>query len=172
MMSPVFRRVSNSARGDTGSREPSFPGPRPQLMWAALERSGEAETWRKVLPGTTRQVADARRLTHMFLDDTARADDAAWIVGELAANAVRHTRSGGDGGRYVLELSRLGEVARLVVYDLGGGGRPVFTRPPMALDFSEHGYGLRAIAQLAYRTGVRGNSAVGHAVWAELLLDG
>ena len=64
-------------------------------MWAALERSGEAETWRKVLPGTTRQVADARRLTHMFLDDTARADDAAWIVGELAANAVRHTRSGG-----------------------------------------------------------------------------
>jgi hypothetical protein len=43
---------------------------------------------------------------------------------------------------------------------------------PTALDFSEHGYGLHAIMRPAYRTGVRGNSAVGHAVWAELLLDG
>ncbi len=165
-------RVDPRVPGDDGPRRPALPEPRPEVMWAALDRPGEAETWRKVFPGTTRQVSDARRLAQMFLDDTTRAGDAAWITGELAANAVRHTRSGVDGGMYVLELSRLGEVARIVVYDLGGGGRPVFTRPLTALNLSEHGYGLLAITQLADRAGVRGNPAVGHAVWAELLLDG
>ncbi|MEV5410127.1 ATP-binding protein [Thermopolyspora sp. NPDC052614] len=152
------------------SREPGFPEPCPERLWAALRRPGEVETWRKVFPGTARHVADARRLARVFLNDTSRADDAAWITGELAANAARHTRSGEDGGTYVLELCRVGELARIVVCDLGGGGRPVFTRPPAGLNLTEHGYGLPAVARLARGTGVRGCPAVGHAVWAELLL--
>jgi serine/threonine-protein kinase RsbW len=138
------------------SREPGFPEPCPERLWAPLSHPGQPETWRKIFPGTSRHIADARRLARTFLDDTPRADDAAWITGELAANASRHTRSGDDGGTYVLELCRIGELARIVVCDLGGGGRPSFTRPPSALNLAEHGYGLPAVARLAHRTGVRG----------------
>ncbi len=159
---------------DDVPQSPAFPEPCPERIWAALGRGdhvGEIVTWRKVFPGTARRVADARALARLFLDDTARAGDAAWVAGELAANAVRHTRSGDDGGTYVLELHRAGDVARIVVYDRGGGGRPTFTRSSAALaSFKEHGYGLYGVGQLAYRTGVCGNPVVGHAVWAELLL--
>jgi anti-sigma regulatory factor (Ser/Thr protein kinase) len=154
------------------SHQESFPEPHPEPLWAAAEHPPEIVAWRKVFPGTAEQVAAARRLTHLFLDDTPHADDAAWIVGELAANAVLHTRSGAAGGRYALELLRTGRVARVVVCDLGGAGRPSFTRTVTGLDLAEHGYGLRTIARLAERTGVRGNPTIGHAVWADLALTG
>jgi len=155
-----------------GMARVELPEPCPELIWAAACRPGEAVTWRKIFPGTTERVAEARRLAGLFLDDTPLADDAAWIVGELAANAVRHTRSGEAGGEYVLELRRTRHLARLTVCDLGGGGRPTFTPAAPGLPYAEHGYGLRAIAQLAARTGVRGTPEYGHAVWADLLLGG
>ncbi len=169
---PSFPDVRIPGVCDGASRDVGFPEPCPERLWAALSRPVEFEIWRKVFPGTARHVADARRLARTFLGDTARADDAAWITGELAANAARHTKSGEDGGTYVLELCRADELARIVVCDLGGGGRPVFTRPLTGLSLAEHGYGLPAVARLACGTGVRGCPAVGHAVWAELLLDG
>jgi Signal transduction histidine kinase regulating citrate/malate metabolism len=156
---------------DVTSR-PELPEPCPELIWAAACRPSEAVTWRKIFPGTAEHVGDARRLTGVFLDDTPYADDAAWIVGELAANAVLHTRSGEPGGQYVLELRRTRRIARLTVCDLGGGGRPSFAPTVPGLPYAEHGYGLRTIAQLAARTGFRGNPAFGHAVWADLLLGG
>jgi serine/threonine-protein kinase RsbW len=147
-----------------------LPEPCPELIWAAAGRPCEAMTWRKVFPGTTDRVTDARRLAGLFLDDTPYADDAAWIVGELAANAVLHSKSGEPGGQYVLELRRTRRIARLTVCDLGGGGRPTFATTPPGLPYAEHGYGLRTIAQLAARAGLRGSPAFGHAVWADLLL--
>ena len=149
-----------------------FPEPRPDRVWATPGHCAGIVTWRKVFPGTARRVADARALARLFLDDTARAGDAAWITGELAANAVRYTRSGADGGTCILELSRAGDLARIVVYDLGGGGRPTFTRSSPTFNLNEHGYGLYGVGELAHRTGVRGNPLVGHAVWAELRLTG
>lgn len=149
---------------------PVFPEPRPDLVWATLDQPGDVTTWRKLFPGTARRVSDARALARLFLDDTERAADAAWITTELAANAVRHTRSGADGGTYLLELNRANNLARIVVYDLGGAGRPTFTRPLSTFNLSEHGYGLYGVTQLAHRTGTRGNPLIGHAVWAELLL--
>ena len=153
-------------------RQVELPEPCPRLIWDAAERPCGIMTWRKVFPGTADRVADARRLAGLFLDDTPHADDAAWIVGELAANAVRHTASGAAGGRYVLELLRTSRAARLAVCDLGGAGRPTFTHAVSGLALAEGGYGLRTIAQLADRAGLRGNPAIGHVVWADLSLDG
>lgn len=153
-------------------RQVELPDPCPKLIWDLAERLDEPATWRKVFPGTADRVTDARRLAGLFLDDTPHADDAAWIIGELAANAVRHTASGAPGGRYVLELSRTPRTARLAVYDLGGGGRPTFAHPVPRLALAEGGYGLRTIAHLANRAGIRGNPATGHVVWADLPLGG
>ncbi len=151
-------------------RQVELPEPCPKLIWDAADRPCGITTWRKVFPGAAERVADARRLASLFLDDTPHADDAAWIVGELASNAVRHTVSGAAHGRYVLELHRTERVARLAVCDLGGGGRPTFAHVVSGLALAEGGYGLRAIAQLAGRAGVRGNPDTGHVVWADLPL--
>jgi len=169
---PYLREAREPGPRDDPRCGAAFPEPRPDRAWAALGRVEGVVTWRKVFPGTARRVAEARALARLFLDDTARAGDAAWIAGELAANAVRHTRSGADGGSYILELGRAGDLARIVVYDLGGGGRPTFTRSLPTFNLDEHGYGLYGVAELAQRTGVRGNPLVGHAVWAELRLGG
>ncbi|MEV5411275.1 ATP-binding protein [Thermopolyspora sp. NPDC052614] len=156
---------------DNAPYRAELPEPRPNLIWAAARHPRDAITWRKIFPGTTEHVADARRLAGLFLNDTPHADDAAWIVGELAANAVLHSASGAPGGHYVLELLRTPRLARLLVCDLGGGSRPTFTQAitaPPALP--EGGYGLRTILRLAIHAGVRGTPATGHAVWADLPL--
>jgi anti-sigma regulatory factor (Ser/Thr protein kinase) len=146
--------------------------PHPEMLWAAVERGCPVTTWRKVFPGTPERASGARRLTRLFLDDTALADDAELIVGELAANATLHTRSGLPGGAYVLELTRTARTARITVYDQGGTTTPVFPGPPTGLaDLHEHGYGLRTVALLAESTGVRGNPAAGHAIWAEVTVS-
>jgi len=158
----------SEAREDAQQPE-TIPQPRPEVLWAALGRRCQVTTWRKLFRGMPEEVTNARRLTRLFFDDTAIGDDAELIVGELAANAVIHTRSGLPGGVYVLELVRTKLTGRITVYDLGGTGTPVFPGPPPDLDaLHEHGHGLRTVALLAAGTGVRGTSATGHAVWAEL----
>lgn len=158
-------------RDDTNHQPTEPPEPCPERVWAGLGALGGMTTWRKLFPGTPEQVSDARRLARIFLDDTSSAVDAEWIVGELAKNAVMHSRSGEPGGVYLLELKRIPVLARLAVYDLGGIGRPTFVRPVTTTGLPETGYGLRAVAQLAIRTGVRGNLTIGHAVWADLPVD-
>ena len=125
--------------------------------------------WRRRFPGRADQIASARGLVRQLLADTACADDAAWVTGELSTNAVVHSRSGGVGGFVLVEVTRCPHVARVAVYDLGGGGTPRVREP--GAQTRECGYGLYGVRLLSVRSGVSGDSANGHVVWAQLALS-
>ncbi|MGP3920859.1 ATP-binding protein [Nonomuraea sp. 10N515B] len=126
-------------------------------------------TWRQAFPGRANQSAPARRMVGRMLADTGRRHDAEWVTAELVANALRHSCSGQARGFFVVEVLRGAGVARIVVYDLGGGSVPDFSRTSgSVLELAEHGRGLAGVAELAVRCGVAGNASTGHAVWVEL----
>ncbi|WP_230864216.1 ATP-binding protein [Streptomyces clavuligerus] len=69
-------------------------------------------------------MPEARYFVAALLQGWSGVDDAQLVVGELAANAVKHTRSGAPGGSFhVTVVFRDGRV-RVVVADQGGGGGP------------------------------------------------
>ncbi|MFB9679028.1 ATP-binding protein [Streptosporangium vulgare] len=117
------------------------------------------------------QAAPARRFVRQAFLDTERADDAEWVAAELVSNALRHTCSGDPGGHFVVEVRRAGHQARIVVYDLGGYGAPRLV-PPAEGELDETGHGLPGVSALAVKVGVSGDSISGHAVWAQIDLNG
>ncbi|MGW0805573.1 ATP-binding protein [Nonomuraea sp. NPDC002799] len=129
--------------------------------------------WRRAFPGRADQSAPARRMVGRLLADTGRMEDARWVAAELVSNALRHSRSGQARGFFVVEVLRGADVVRIVVYDLGGGLVPDFSRTPgSSPELAEHGRGLAGVAELAVRVGAAGDAVTGHAVWAELALTG
>jgi anti-sigma regulatory factor (Ser/Thr protein kinase) len=137
--------------------------------------AGDGLVWRQAFVGRGDQAAPARHLVRLLLRDTVRAEDAEWVAAELASNALHHTKSGARGGFFVVEVARTASVARVTVYDLGGGAVPDFDRAVAAarraeLDLSESGRGLAGAAALADRVGAAGDPVCGHAVWAEFSL--
>ena len=127
--------------------------------------------WRRRFPGRADQIASARGLVRQLLADTACADDAAWVTGELSTNAVVHSRSGRTGGFVLVEVTRCPHVARVAVYDLGGGGTPRVREQRPGTPTRERGYGLYGVRLLSVRSGVSGDSINGHVVWAQLALS-
>jgi hypothetical protein len=133
----------------------------------------EVLVWRRVFPGRMDQAPAARRFARFLLAGTPFADDAELVVGELAGNALRHTRSGRPGGCFTVEVglttARRDPVpvsVLLTVYDLGGGGVPCLA--PGGFSDEECGRGLSIVAALSTRTGHQGGPATGHRVWAYL----
>ncbi|MEU8178625.1 ATP-binding protein [Microbispora hainanensis] len=145
------------------------PGPAlVRRWWSGL---GGPMLWRRRFPGREDQVTAARKMVRLLLEDTLRASDAEWITAELAANTLLHSRSGLAGGFFLVEVLRGLHMARITVYDLGGGGAPAVQARKPGQDIGEHGHGLRGVRQLAARAGVRGDATIGHAVWAQLALN-
>ncbi|MET8157137.1 ATP-binding protein [Sphaerisporangium sp. NPDC005289] len=147
----------------------------------AVRLGPEILVWRRVFPGALDQAAEARRFTRFLLGGTPFADDAELVVGELAGNAVRHTRSGSPEGHFTVEIALdsprrrpLGASVRAVgvmvtVYDLGGAGVPAFGDHGRAdIACAEGGRGLAIVTALAERAGFQGAPATGHRVWAYL----
>ncbi|GAA2213310.1 hypothetical protein GCM10009850_087720 [Nonomuraea monospora] len=134
--------------------------------------------WRQAFAGRADQVAPAQRMVGRLLADTGRGQDAERVTAELATNALRHSCSGHScagqaRGFFVVELLRGAGVARIVVYDLGGGSVPDFSPAPgSGPGLAGHGRGLAGVAELAVRCGVAGDASTGHAIWAELALPG
>ncbi|MFD9950702.1 ATP-binding protein [Nonomuraea sp. NPDC059023] len=156
-------------------REPvgeEFPDLAPGLMMSTLRavRLWGGMAWRRAFPGRGDQSALARRMVGQLLADTGRVEDAVWVTAELVSNALRHTCSGRERGFFVVEVLLGAASVRIVVYDLGGGPVPDFSRAPGALPEAEEGRGLAGVAKLAVRTGAAGDEVTGHAVWAELAL--
>ncbi|MFI6296651.1 ATP-binding protein [Nonomuraea sp. NPDC050790] len=158
-------------------REPlaveEFPDLAPGLTMSTFRarRLWSGMAWRRAFPGRGDQSALARRMVGRLLADTGRVEDAMWVTAELVSNALRHTCSSRELGFFVVEVLRGTASVRIVVYDLGGGPVPDFSRTPGTLpETAEGGRGLAGVAKLAARTGVVGNEVTGHAVWAELAL--
>ncbi|MFI6816112.1 ATP-binding protein [Nonomuraea sp. NPDC050328] len=150
-----------------------FPDLAPGLVMSTFRtrRVWEGMAWRRAFPGRGDQSALARRMVGQLLADTERADDARWVTAELVSNALRHTRSGQGRGFFVVEVLLGIETARIVVYDLGGGPVPDFSRSPDGVpETAEDGRGLAGVAALAVRVGAAGDAVTGHAVWADLAL--
>ncbi len=63
--------------------------------------------WEKAYLGLPATVSQARRDARAILGPCPEivADDLELVVSELAANAIRHSRSGADGGTYTIRLS-------------------------------------------------------------------
>ncbi|MFI7131313.1 ATP-binding protein [Nonomuraea sp. NPDC050153] len=160
-----------AARAHQPSRGEEFPDLAPGLVMSTFRsrQLWRGMAWRRAFAGRGDQSAPARRMVGQLLADTGRAEDAQWVTAELVSNALRHTCSGRERGFFVVEVLRGADVARIVVYDLGGGPAPDFSRTPGSPpELAEHGRGLAGVAELAVRIGAAGDAITGHAVWAEL----
>ena len=115
---------------------------------------------RRVFPGNPEQVALARRFVAGVLSGCPAADTAVLLASELAANGIRHTRSGA-GGSFDVIVWHGAAAACIAVLDDGASQAPV----PGSLDpLREAGRGLVLVDTLAVRWGHCGG-LTGRGVW-------
>ncbi|MFD7281357.1 ATP-binding protein [Streptomyces sp. NPDC059862] len=120
-----------------------------------------------------RGVQLARRLAVRRMEEWGYppASDAsctvALIVGELAANAVRHGRVPGRDFGLLLALDAAAGLVRIEVADAASAKRPP-TAPPSSYPEGESGRGLLLVDVLAVRWGSAPRRPVGKTVWAEV----
>lgn len=102
--------------------------------------------WRREFPGTTDQVRVVRSFAAHLLAGFPALDDVLLVLDELAVNALRHTRSGQDGGHFTVDIQK--DVAGVIVLvsDEGGQGEP---RVYAADELAEGGRGLLTVEALA-----------------------
>jgi serine/threonine-protein kinase RsbW len=120
--------------------------------------------WAMIFEGLPERVSDVRRFTENVLGDVPGVDGAVLIASELAANAIRHSRSGNPDGIFALHLTDFDGRWRICVYDEGGPNTPRAGHPD---DSEESGLGLLLVAAVSRAWGVLGNRD-GRAVWAEV----
>jgi len=111
-------------------------------------------------PGVPEAVGQARRELAGALAGVPAADDAVFCLGEVAANAVVHSRSGRPGGQFTVTADVLpGALVVLGVDDDGGpwAGRAADSYP----------HGLEVAAAMAVSLRVHGDDD-GRTVWVIL----
>ncbi|WP_368367261.1 ATP-binding protein [Actinomadura sp. WMMA1423] len=123
--------------------------------------------WRRIYPGRVDQIRAARVFAATLFEGTGREEDVAVVVAELATNAVRHSRSGGERGWFGLEVT-MAEIAYVAVTDLGGGCVPTIRSEMPGCEPREGGYGLLTVSKLALTMGLHGSSEDGFTVWADM----
>lgn len=122
---------------------------------------------------TPRGARTARRLSTRWMEEWGHppASDAscavALVVGELAANAVRHGRVPGRDFHLRLVFDERSGVVRIEVADAAAGKRPPVAPPPVCPD-GESGRGLFLVDVLAECWGWEPRQPVGKTVWAEV----
>ncbi|MER5980073.1 ATP-binding protein [Streptomyces sp. NPDC001857] len=128
--------------------------------------------WCRIFPGLAWQVAEARHFVASLLEDEDPdlVGDAVLIVGELAANAVRHTRSGWYRGWFLVGVRFGDDLVRIEVTDQGGDDEPQVRSVNSRV--VEGGRGLMLIEACAKDWGVKDRPAGGRCVWADLSRSG
>ncbi|GLZ14054.1 ATP-binding protein [Actinomadura sp. NBRC 104425] len=121
--------------------------------------------WTQTYPGLPSMVPAIRVFVRSLLGDTPRADDAELVVCELAANSLRHTPSGGDGGKLTVAVTVRTGYTRLAVTDSGDGG---WSRPGMPDETAEYGRGLLIVEACADNFGHVVDTD-GQTMWAEFI---
>jgi serine/threonine-protein kinase RsbW len=76
--------------------------------------------WRRRFPGKNDQARTVRAFAAHLLAGFPALDDVLLVLNELVANAVRHTRSGQEGGHFTVEISQDARVVLPSVTDEGG----------------------------------------------------
>ncbi len=128
--------------------------------------SGEYhQKWHRNFPGKPSEIREARRFVTTHLGEGPDVDSARLVVTELATNAVRHSHSGGLGGRFQVTLQTGGDLLLVTVMDEGG---PLWPHVRQADDQGLSGRGLYLVSELTTCWGVDGDER-GRRVWA--LLD-
>ena len=118
----------------------------------------------------------ARRLAVRRMEEWGypQASDAsgtvALVVGELAANAVRHGRVPGHGFGLRLTLDAAAGLVRIEVADAACAKR-LPTASPSSFPEGESGRGLLLVDVLAVRWGSEPRLPVGKTVWAEVSVE-
>jgi serine/threonine-protein kinase RsbW len=122
--------------------------------------------WRRTFAGRADQAHEVRAFAATLIPDHPRLDDVLFSVGELVANALRHTKSG-RGGSFIVDLLHTGGRTAVSVADEGGPAEPVADE---AGERSECGRGLRTVSLLADSWGWHGNDT-GRTVTAVFAAD-
>ncbi|MEU5094518.1 ATP-binding protein [Streptomyces sp. NPDC020996] len=94
----------------------------------------------------------------------------ALVVGELAANAVRHGRVPGHDFGLRVTLDAAARLVRVEVSDAAAGKR-LPAAPPSTCPEGESGRGLLLVDVLSVRWGSAPRRPVGKTVWAELAVE-
>ena len=102
--------------------------------------------WRREFRGRIDQVRFVRAFAAHLLADFPALDDVLLVLDELAVNAIHHTRSGDDGGRFFVDISL--DVAGAIVYVTDQGG-PREPRLRNLCELAESGRGLLTVDALA-----------------------
>ena len=113
-------------------------------------------------PGVPESAAAARRFVAGRVTETGLAHVAALVVGELACNAIRHSRSGLPGGTFTVCVEVTAAWLRVAVADQGGAGTPMVRQVSADAD---DGRGLSIVDALASEWGA-GSYRRGLLVWA------
>jgi anti-sigma regulatory factor (Ser/Thr protein kinase) len=123
--------------------------------------------WEKAYPGSPATVSRARHDVRAILGPCpeAVADDAELVVSELAANAIRHSRSGARGGTYLVRITHCAtEKVPCIWIEVHDQGNPswdgTLRKEPM--------HGLSVIGQLCTWMGSDDDREGQRAVYARL----
>ncbi|MBQ0985439.1 ATP-binding protein [Streptomyces sp. F63] len=139
----------------------------------ARERPAPVRQFSARFASSPRGARLARRLAVRRMEDWGYPPDSdtscaiAVVVGELAANAVRHGRVPGRDFGLRLRLDEVAGLVRIEVADAAGGKRPPAGPVPPCPEH-ESGRGLLLVDVLAVRWGWAPRQPVGKTVWAEV----
>jgi serine/threonine-protein kinase RsbW len=111
--------------------------------------------WHRTFPGRPDQAYVVREFVTALLPDRPRLDEVLLAVGELVANALRHSDSGRDGA-FTVDVRHAAGCTAVSVTDEGGSAEPVVID---ADDLAESGRGLHTISLLADSWGWHGDDA-------------
>ncbi|WP_225878373.1 ATP-binding protein [Spongiactinospora rosea] len=146
-------------------------------MRRLLADTPTSAVWRvRTFPGTLDQVAAARRTVREIWAANPSLngdflDDLLLMVSELAANAVRHTRSGEPGGLVGLVITAHPTWVRIEVIDQGSRKVPHVIGPEDDMPLRRGGRGLALVEAASDRWGHHPVSMVtarrGRVVWFE-----
>jgi serine/threonine-protein kinase RsbW len=126
---------------------------------APVIRTTELRTIRACYPGRAEQVSAVRVGLAGLLDGCPGADDALLCASELAANAIRHSRSGLPGGHFTVHGAVIPGDCVLIEVEDDGGPWTAAVRDPV------RGHGLDIVQALAADWGIDGDYH-SRSIWA------
>ncbi|MFC5953108.1 ATP-binding protein [Streptomyces pratens] len=170
-----MRRLSSTDKdGQAVLTGTKAPGEGPRRTTAALDGTAhEPPSWFGQFASSPRGAQLARRLAVRRMEEWGHPPESdascavALVVGELAANAVRHGRAPGRDFRLRLALDTTAGLVRIEVTDAASEKR-LPSAPPTPCPEGESGRGLLLVDVLALRWGSTPRRPVGKTVWAEV----